>query len=280
MTLKNIAIGYRGSENTDTALHLAITLSKKYGAALSGLCINAPIAEEPQFRTWMPETLVRSLQKASDESVQNAEMKFRETAAAHQFAGPLDWVVEQGDVDEVLSRAARYHDLLVIGQYTSSDEVSRYRVQPENVVIRAGRPLLIVPADVTVQRFERPHVTVAWDGSRSAARALSDALLLFGSECVFEVTRVVGKERASEISAEPGRDIIKYLTRHGVEAREKLLIAGKHQVAQTLVEHCSKSGSDFLVMGAYGHSRLREDLFGSVSRTVIEATKTPVLMAH
>ena len=281
MALKNVALGYGGSDNTDAALRLVVDLCHKHGAAMTGIYVCAPLAEEPQFKTWMPESLLQSLQEASHDNVGKAETKFRDSAASLKYRGDMEWAVVEGDVDECLSRIARYHDLLVIGQHTQSDETARYRVQPENVVMRSGKPLLVVPADYTLNECAHRQITIAWDGSRSAARALSDALHLFGKNAgQYKIVRVVGKDRHTEMVPVPGRDIMKFMVRHGVDAQLVTINANKHQVAGTLAQYCADTKSNFLVMGAYGHSRLRDELFNSVTRTVLETAKTPVLLSH
>uniref|UniRef100_UPI0005B8BBDF universal stress protein n=1 Tax=Methylobacterium sp. B1 TaxID=91459 RepID=UPI0005B8BBDF len=146
----------------------------------------------------------------------------------------------------------------------------------EDLLLGAGRPILVVPA-----RWGRPArfgaVTVAWDGSAAAARALADALpLLSRAERVRILT--VQTEAVAGVS-EGGARVVKHLGRHGIAADYRAIISGT-TVGETLLAEVAQAGVDLFVMGAYGHSRLREVFLGGASRDLLRRITVPTLMAH
>jgi nucleotide-binding universal stress UspA family protein len=121
------------------------------------------------------------------------------------------------------------------------------------------------------------NVLVAWDGSAPAARALADALpILVRAERV-EILSVDG--RGIDDVHEHGRAVTRHLARHGIDATFKRTTSAG-DIGNTILSHAADIGADFLVMGAYGHSKLREALFGGTTRTLLESMTIPVLMSR
>ena len=280
MALKNVAVGYSDSANSREALRAAIVLCERHGASLTGVHIRVPVTEEPQIQSWVPPDLLDKLRAASRDSVGNAERGFREHLEASGFSGPVAWVSEDGDVNERLARLARCFDLLVIGQFSDPGETARFRVRAEFVVIRSGRPLLVVPSGYQVAPQLSDHVVVAWDASRPAARALADAVHLFGATSRFDVISVVSRLPDDDAPVAPGHDVMRYLAQQGVDARRQFIAGPRRELSSTLLDYCADRQPDLLVMGAYSHARLRDQLFGSVTGSILEKMNLPVLMSH
>jgi nucleotide-binding universal stress UspA family protein len=119
---------------------------------------------------------------------------------------------------------------------------------------------------------------VCWDGSRSAARAIGDAMPLLARAREVEVVVVdEGTGRNDEI---PGADIAHHLARHGLKIKLQRIVAGDVDVANILLSHAADAGSDLIVMGGYGHSRLREFVLGGATRGILSSMTVPTLMAH
>ena len=147
----------------------------------------------------------------------------------------------------------------------------------ESALFESGRPIVIVPY---VQRapLKLDRVMVCWDGSRAAARAISDSMPLLeraGSIEVVIVTNDRGKH--DEIA---GADMGLHLARHGVKVEVTRISRGKLDVVDALLSHAADSGADFMVMGGYGHSRLREFVLGGVTRGMLHSMVVPTLMSH
>jgi nucleotide-binding universal stress UspA family protein len=189
----------------------------------------------------------------------------------------MEWRCAEGEVAELVMLHARYADLAIIGQRSEhTGSVSDYYPSiAEEVVLGAGRPVLVVPyigSPATVGK----RVLVAWNGSREAARALNDALPIL--ERAEHVTVLVID--ADGAGRTPGADIAAHLARHGVRAEASHVPSGGIGIGDALLSRAADLACDLIVMGAYGHSRVREFVMGGASRHMFDHMTVPVLMAH
>lgn len=221
---------------------------------------------------------MKSLEDAEQKDGRSIEASFRERVAAEQFDGPVDWLGAQGQPNDLIARCARYFDLLLMGQFSEADQVKR-PVRAEDLVQRSGTPLIIVPSGYAVRPFQE-YAVVAWDGSRVAARALSDAMQILETKKRLDVVTVGTSGGGGGDAEATSPDIIRHLQRHGIDARRISLAARREGVGPTIMDYCMENNPDVLDMGAYGHARLREDLFGGVTRHILRNTSVPLLMAH
>jgi nucleotide-binding universal stress UspA family protein len=136
--------------------------------------------------------------------------------------------------------------------------------------------VLVVPY-VTSRPLSLERVMVAWDGSRQAARATGDALPFLLKAKAVEVVIVAGERSKSD--EVPGADFAQHLARHGLKVDVKR-VSDAGGVGETLLSHAADIGADFLVMGGYGHSRLREFILGGATRGILDAMTLPALMSH
>lgn len=185
---------------------------------------------------------------------------------------------DTGWADEVIGRRARYADLTVIGPELLATHTLKKKVV-EGALFSSGKPILLVPqgAHATL----RPkRVAVAWDASLEAARAVRETIdILAGAEDV-RVVMVDPIEGGRHHGEEPGADVAAYLARHGVKVAVDRLPSLNHPIAHVVRQHAVDVGAELVVMGAYGHSRLRERIFGGVTRSMIEEPGLPILMAR
>lgn len=181
-------------------------------------------------------------------------------------------VDDEGDIG--LTLQSRYCDLLVLGQ-PDPDQPSRL---PQELILHIARPVLMVPF---YGQFEQVgnHPLLAWDGGMEATRAITAALPLLRR--AREVTLAVfnAQERHDVHGEQPGADMALYLARHGVKVTVEQRTTSL-DVGEALLSMAADAGADLLVMGCYGHHRLRELVLGGASRTVLRAMTLPVLMAH
>jgi nucleotide-binding universal stress UspA family protein len=180
--------------------------------------------------------------------------------------------------DDVIGRRARYCDLTVIGPELLEGATLKEKAV-EGVLFSAGGPLLLMPQGAAFNLRPR-RVMVAWDARMEAARAVRDARgLLAGAEEVI-LTLVDPVEGEGAHGAEPGADAAAYLSRHGARVRVDRIPGKGRDVAEVLGGHAVDCGADMMVMGAYGHSRLRERIFGGVTRSFLDRPPLPVFMAR
>lgn len=176
------------------------------------------------------------------------------------------------DAKGALVRAARYHDLVILPW--DPDNLTGKEVA-EAVIFGSGRPSLIVPEGSALSSLR--HVTVAWDGSRVAARALADALPLLADTARLTVLTV---DDDKTLEADVGTRLTEALRRKGFEADHRALSGNGRPVAHTLQEASGQLGADMLVMGGYGHSRMRDFIVGGATLGILAHPTLPILISH
>ncbi len=177
-------------------------------------------------------------------------------------------------VHEVIAEHARLHDLAVVG--CSDDGLLSERDVAEHLLFESGRPLILIPGSHRGFAISRP--VVAWDGSRAAARALGDAISLVRSaEELVLLTFSDDKEIAPTLSAS---ETAEALRRRGLTPRLVAAERGRRGIADAISEEAARLGADLLIMGGYGHSRLREMILGGATRAILGNPPLPTLMSH
>lgn len=220
------------------------------------------------------EEAVKALKERAQAAVKNFEQEMtRAGPPSFESRAPLD------DAHGSICLHARYADLVVMGQVDPEDPAPTVSADlPEYVVLHSGRPVLIVPyagAFPTVGK----RILIAWNASREAARAISDALPLLTRAEQVRVVIFDAKSGPEGHGAEPGADIGAWLARHKVNL-EVTRETGGGDIGNRLLSRAADYGSDLIVMGGYGHSQFRETLLGGVTKTIVKHMTVPVLMAR
>ena len=231
MAIKDLAVAYNGSPNADAALDLAVQMCRKYEAALTGIFVSRPVEFEGRVERWITADVMETLRRAQRDTAAGVEGSFRVHLDANGFNGVVEWLAVEGQPNAALARQARYHDILLLGQFSDPSDAGR-PVRAEDLVLRAGKPLLIVPNNYTVRPFSE-YAVVAWDGSRPSARALSDAMQILETKTRIDVVCVTGSEEERGPRSAP--QIIRHLERHGVDARQIVLKASREGVGATVL---------------------------------------------
>lgn len=213
------------------------------------------------------------LLKASRENAEN----LRRTHEAHLAAEDVSWswdAQENVTVDALLLASA-LSDVVVLGSRAPTGDMSSWIAR--DLVGRVHAPMLLVP-DTCARLDCGGTALVAWDGSAQASRALVAATPLLAKASSVVLATVVGEEdKAYELPAVEGAE---YLSRHGVTCELVELGRGTQSVADVLIEAAAHREAAYLVMGAYGHSRLVEAVLGGVTRSLFAAAPLPILACH
>lgn len=265
-------------------VELAAALAGRFSAHLTGLH-TAVGAEAPQARgyfEYFDPSLVASLYREFGERVraeaQAGRLMFEEITTRHGISA--EWRIATGFPSAAAALHGRYVDLVVVGQPDPDDtQAVLFRPLPEEVALTVGRPLLVIPYAGKWTEVGR-RVLIAWDASREATRAVNDAMpFLVAAEAVtvLSVDPTDGPQGHGDV---PGADIGLHLARHGVNATIESTVSAGIGVGNALLSRAGDLGADLLVMGAYGHSRVRELLLGGATRTILDSMTVPVLMAH
>lgn len=190
-----------------------------------------------------------------------------------QSGGSASWVVEPGREDEIIARRGRLADLTVLARPDKDSAVS-VGMALNAALFETGSPVLVAPPEPPPAKAGR--AAIAWNGSAEASRALKAALpILEGLESVRVLSLDTDKTDASGAG-----ELKAYLAWHGIEADVQTPAPDGRAVGAVLLEACSAFNADLLVMGGYGHSRMRQLILGGVTRHVLEEATLPVLMAH
>ena len=212
----------------------------------------------------------------------NPAMKAAFDAAARGRALVAEWRDDDAGgftVADVVLPYARTADLVVASQTDAEWPGSDSLDIADRLVIESGRPVLIVPNSGQHERVGE-KVLVAWNARREAARAVFDALPILQRTKDVKVVWVNPQSELETAGDIPAADICAALARHGVKCQATEQIRPRVGVGETLLACSEDFGADLLVMGCYGHTRLREFVFGGASRHVLNHMSIPVLMSH
>ena len=280
MSVKSLLLYLGDAEGSAKEVEAGVDLAGRFGAHMIGL----HIAPEPVFPSFVMGQLPRGALEAQQKAM---EARGAEAAAAFRSACDKAGVSSElrearafvEDIPAGVGQQARYADLLLLSQHNPDAPRPGGGSLLERTVLSSGAPALIVPYIGAPKNYGR-RVLLAWDGSREAARAVKDAMPFLEAAEKVTVLCINPKKDAVGHSHEPGADIAHFLARHGVKAEAKHVTSGGVGIGETLLSRMSDEGSDLLVMGAYGHSRLSELILGGVTRTILEHMTVPVLMSH
>ncbi len=186
--------------------------------------------------------------------------------------------VDRGTIATITARFARYSDLTLI--FPSAAEFQPIRgCVSDGALFESGRPIVLLPEGKT--NFPQPErVMLAWDASVEASKAAREAIGLMQNAKAVDAVLVDPVPTFDGHGPEPGADLAAYLARHGISATVHCLPREGRDVSETLEQAAQDLGSDLIVMGGYGHSRLRQRIFGGTTTNMLKGPKLPVLMAH
>jgi nucleotide-binding universal stress UspA family protein len=173
---------------------------------------------------------------------------------------------------------ARYGDLAVVARQDPMDQQVGPPGLVESLVLTSGRPTIVLPPRWTATQMRR--ILVGWNAGREATRAVADALPLLVRADAVEVLVVYREGHLAGHGQEPGADVARHLARHRAHVEVRRLSSGGEDVGRLLLSRAAAFSADLIVMGAYGHSHLREWIFGGVTRTALREAELPVLMSR
>lgn len=279
MSIKNILIHIDDSGQVDSRLDVAVALARTHDAHLAAVYA-VPEAFIPPYADggYVPADLIESQAERAREQAAAARTRFEEHMG--RVGMESEWREAEGYAADVVGLNAKYADLTVVGQ-ADPDDPKNYPNPglPAEVALGAGRPVLVVPYIGTSQEVGK-NVLVAWNGSREATRAVNDALPILERADKVTVLAVNPRSGGSDHGDVPSADIALHLARHGVKAEAAQTVSSDIDVGDVILSRISDLGADLAVMGAYGHSRMRELMMGGVTRDLLRHMTIPVLMSH
>ena len=274
MPLKDILVYVDDSAHAAGTVAAACSLALRHDAHLTGLAIDQPSGIPGFAAMEIPPSAVEILKQQRQEVLDKERKTFDKAVSAVGLTGRSEWCVARGQPLETLSLRSRYADLTVISQKAPEDQGGGEDLV-DDLIMASGRPILVVPYIGAPAEIGR-KVLIAWNGSREAARSVSDAMPILESADSIEVFAV----EPNGIGDMPGADIAKHLARHGLKANAAKTAGLDIEVGDVLLNQVADSGADLVVMGAYGHSRMRELVLGGATRHILGHMTVPVLLSH
>jgi nucleotide-binding universal stress UspA family protein len=275
--VKDIVVNLSVSEGGGPAGDYAVSIAAALNAHLTGIAFVFDPIVPVSGTGYIPAEVIETQQADNDAAAKAALDRFAAAAAREDLsAEPLTLSANLAGAGQQFAGLARRFDLAVVGQA----EPERSAVEDmiaESTLFESGRPMIVVPY-IQKGPLKLDNVMICWDGSRPAARAIGDAMPLLEKAGRVEIV-IVTNERGKQDEIE-GADIGQHLARHGLKVDVHRLSGGTIDVADALLSHAADSGADFMVMGGYGHSRLREFVLGGVTRSILQSMTVPVLMSH
>lgn len=274
--IKDILLVLPADAKDSAALDYSLAAARTFEAHLAGAAIVHDLIVPGTVFDSAAASLLAEFRRQSEIAARAAIGRFEERCRREgQALESITLDSREFGSGETLARQARRFDVTILGR--TSAEGGEDDVLVEAALFKSGRPVVVVPSP-NGRPFKLDRVLVCWDGSASATRALADAMPLLHRADRVEIVTVTPDTKPSGLV--PGTDIARHLSRHGVKVEIVNLVADKMTVAARILAHAADHAADLVVMGGYGHSRLREFVLGGMTREILETTTVPTLMSH
>jgi nucleotide-binding universal stress UspA family protein len=293
--LHDIVVVLDNSAPSEIRLATAVALARQHDAHLTGLSAldlltpvrpvvrprgNPEVDTQPALMNWAAVNPLDypEAETLAAEEAERIEAVFWERLRFSGLQG--DWRVASGKASETVVGRARHADLVILGQVDPDHPPPPAgRQLVESILMTSGRPVLVIPY---VGRFETfsTKIIVGWNNSREAARAVNDAIPLLAKAASVTILEVnpIGREPATDDVT--SADITRHLARHGINAETARTVMTSISASDALLSYAADLSAEMLVVGGYGHSRLRELILGGVTRELLRHMTLPVLMSH
>jgi len=282
MMIREIFVPLLGTSSDGGALDAALAIAESRQAQVTALVtLQHPMPLVTDFG-YVP---VEVDQRLLDEERRSAkERAQRARAQLERSAVPSEVRVTDAMAlwsEETAAMQALHCDLSVVGKpgVGELDGSPRFSLTFRSLLMRSGRPVIIVPPDATLAIPAR-RVVLAWKPTPEAARALHESLPLLAGVAEVDVLVIEPQVAEGAYGEQPGADIARLLARHDIRAKVVVQPRMGLSTGDCLLRHVRETDADLLVMGGYGHSRVRDFVLGGATRGVLEELRLPVLMSH
>jgi nucleotide-binding universal stress UspA family protein len=281
MTFKNIVVFADATPASVNRLRLAASLAHRYEAHLIGVyVVPGNLDHYPSDAFVRGTEAIRTLRvryrAAAERAVLDVGRQFADFVSHDNIQAEFR-VVWNAETNNILIHNSLYADLVIIGQFDPN--ASPQNRLPEHLLLASGVPILVVP-DAWTSDTIGEHIVIAWNASKEARRAVTDALPLVSSARTVKILIVDPEKYSDRHGEEPGATIATHLARHGAKVEVERFGSAGAATAETILKFAAQAKADLLVSGAYSHSLSRQMLFGSVTRAILKDTTLPTLMSH
>jgi nucleotide-binding universal stress UspA family protein len=274
--VKDLVVNLSGAAPQDFAADYAVSVAKAFGAHITGIAfVYEPVIPDTVMGG-IPTDLIE-VQREENTKAANAAASRFDAAAKKAGAAAATRILDASlaGAATTFGRIARRFDLAVVGQ-AQPEKGAAEELMIEGALFESGRPVIVVPY-IQKQGLTLERVMACWDGGARAARAIADAMPLLERAKAVDLVIVTERGKNDEVT---GANMSEHLARHGVTIEVKRIAKGDIHVQDAILDYVADCGADFIVMGGYGHSRLREFILGGVTRSILASMTVPVLMSH
>ncbi len=274
--LKDIVVNLSGRGPLDFAADYATSIAATFGAQITGIAfLYEPVIPDGTLGG-VPVDLIELQREENSKIARDAISQFEAGVKKGGVAGQTRQLdATFGGAATLFAQIARRFDISVVGQ-AQREQGATDELIIEGALFESGRPVIVVPyiqkSGLTLER-----VLACWDGGRTAARAIADAMPFLERAKAVDLVIVAEERKHDEVT---GVRMSEHLARHGVAINVKRIAKGDLSVEDVVLSYAADTGADFMVMGGYGHSRLREFILGGVTRGILNSMTVPVLMSH
>ena len=272
---RDLLVHVDGSDAGRRRLQFAIDIALRTGARLNGLHVMPPPDVPPLYKPSQLDEAVANMSRKLAANARAAKEAFKEEVARR--LSDTRWFEADGDVADGICDRARYADLVILGQYEwQGPHVVHPLPIAHSVVLRCGRPVLVVPAAVGPISFAK--AAIAWDGSREAVRAVHDALPLLALSQSVKIVTIIAPEAVE--SSDDAKHLSAHLANHGIKIEPGVIPTRSEEEPIALRQQIERADYDLLVMGGYSHPKWLEFIFGGATQSILLSSKIPVLVSH
>ncbi|MGY3505167.1 universal stress protein [Bradyrhizobium sp. USDA 4471] len=276
--IKDIVVNLEHDVSRDRALEFAITVAEAFDAHIAGVAF----AYAPDFPGYVmleiPPNIVALMVEESEKAAEAAVRRFDGTARRSQLSAEHRLVRTVGtEAPTLFAAIARRFDLSTFLQ-SSPDGVANDDMI-ESALFESGRPVIVVPY-INKNGLKLDRVVCCWDGGRPAARAIDDALPLLAKAQKVDLLIIENDKTKNETTEIRGVEMASHLARHDVKVEIEIIPAPDVGVADAILSHVADESGTLIVMGGYGHAKLREIILGGVTRDILKSMTVPVFMSH
>lgn len=275
--IKRVLVYAYGKANHDNTFRAAANFASRHDCELTGVFVTPDYLNYAAIYGESPVNMAQHFYKMQKEFDASAKSNF--TEITDEIGCKAQWHT----LTEIKARgqAAIYTDIIFVSQATTDDSVVFNDSEfVDNLIVNTGIPIIIIPQNWTKDTLGT-HPVLGWKESRETVSAVRHALPLMRTAEQVDIVTVV-REFDDERDLITGVEISAYLSAHGVECKFQSIAAAasERNEAPTLQRHAEVHDRDLIIIGGYGHSRIREIILGGVTRDLIRNSKFPVLLAH
>jgi nucleotide-binding universal stress UspA family protein len=276
--IKDIVVNLEHDLSRDRARDFAIAVAEAFDAHIAGVAF----AYAPEFPGYVmleiPPNIVAAMVEESKKAAEAAIKRFDEAARRSLLSAEHRLVRTIGlEAPTLFAALARRFDLSIVLQsnpdWAANDDII------ESSLFESGRPVVVVPY-IHRHGLKLDRVVCCWDGGRAAARAINDALPLLAKAEKVDLLIIENDKTKNETTEIRGVEMASHLARHDVKVEIEIIPAPDIGVADAILSHVADESGTLIVMGGYGHAKLREIILGGVTRTMLKSMTVPVFMSH